>query len=110
MRYILVCLAVSGVVAAPVPAVAYSLIGAGTDSCGTWLSDHHHHGGDAAHQDEQWVVGFLSGIGFVGDRGDNPLNGLDAGAVWAWITNYCRANPLVGINDAAAAFYRAHPR
>ena len=109
MRYILVCLALSGLVGGAVPAGAYNLIGAGTDSCGTWLRDHHRHDTDAAHQDDQWVLGFLSGIGFVADKGDNPLNGVDADAVWAWIGNYCRANPLVSINGAATAFYKAHP-
>jgi muramidase (phage lysozyme) len=36
--------------------------------------------------------------------------GVDAEGVWAWIDNYCRANPIKNIGDAAAAFYLAHPR
>jgi hypothetical protein len=52
----------------------YSAIGLGNASCGTW---------GAARRDrratgyEQWVVGFLSGIGYEGATGGaDPLNGV----------------------------------
>jgi hypothetical protein len=98
----------TGLCEAP-PAAAYKLIGAGVDSCGTWTADRRLPQSFAAAQDEQWVLGFLAGIGFVGQGGDNPLDGLDADAVWAWFDNYCQANPLLHISQAAAAFYGAHP-
>jgi hypothetical protein len=60
--------------------------------------------------DENWVTGFLSGVGFVGEYGADPLNGMDADGVWAWIDNYCSANPIKDIADAAGQFYFAHPR
>lgn len=85
----------------------FQLIGSGLTSCGGWT---------AARRDrqaggyEQWIVGFLSGIGYQGDiEGANPLNGLDAYAVWAWTDNYCAAHPLETIFEAATAFSRAHP-
>ena len=40
----------------------------------------------------------------------NPLNGVDAQAVWAWVDNYCKANPLNLIENAGAAFVATHPR
>jgi hypothetical protein len=58
---------------------------------------------------EQWVLGFLSGIGFKGQAEDNPLQGTDNDGVFAWIDDYCRAHPVENISDAASAFYHAHP-
>jgi hypothetical protein len=60
-------------------------------------------------QEQAWVLGFLSGVGFVGDNGNNPLDGVDAYGVCGWIDNYCRANPIEMIAKAAAAFYFDHP-
>jgi hypothetical protein len=59
---------------------------------------------------ESWVMGFLSGIGFERSPEVEPLHGIDADGVWAWIDNYCQANPLKDIAVAAAAFRFAHPR
>jgi hypothetical protein len=53
--------------------------------------------------------GFLSGIGYEGDANLNPLNGMDAYGVWAWIDNYCQAHPIETIMEAAEAFASAHP-
>jgi hypothetical protein len=60
-------------------------------------------------EERGWLLGFLSGIGYVNRDGDDPLDGVDAEGVWAWIDNYCRSYPIQKIGDAAAAFYRAHP-
>jgi hypothetical protein len=88
-----------------------TIIGQGTASCGTWTS---------ARRDrealcyEQWVVGFLSGIGYMGliGGGENydPLQRMDADAVWAFVDNYCQANPLKTIKWAAVNFLLEHPR
>lgn len=110
MRIVLACLVVViGIISGLGAAAAYHQIGAGIDSCGTWTADRSNPRGVAALQDEQWVVGFLSGVGFVNQDGDDPLIGVDAEAVWAWIDNYCHANPLASIARAAAQFYMAHP-
>ena len=39
--------------------------------------------------DIAWVLGFLSGIGFKNENGDDPPNGTDAGGVFSWIDIYC---------------------
>jgi hypothetical protein len=76
----------------------YSAGGAGNSSCGTWTLD------------TQWLLGFLSGIGFLGKaEGLDPLNGVDAQAVLAWIDNWCHNHPLSPIADAGAAFKNVHP-
>jgi hypothetical protein len=95
---------------APIEAAGYDFIGAGVDSCGKWTAIRPNPYGPEARQAQQWILGFLSGIGYVNQGGDNPLHGVDALGVWAWIDNFCLANPLVPLNRAAAAFHAAHPR
>ena len=90
-------------------AQTYARIGAGTSSCGTWTAARRNMTG-ANVQNEAWVFGFLSGVGWVGQNGDNPLQGLDGNAVSAWVDNYCRSNPLKSIGEAAGALAFAHPR
>jgi hypothetical protein len=93
----------------------YTAIGAGLDSCGTWTSDRRSPWSADAMQEEQWVLGFLTAIGYTGNTNpgaegnQNPLKGMDANGVWAWIDNYCRVNPIERIEDAAAAFNNVHP-
>jgi hypothetical protein len=87
----------------------YNIIGPGASSCGTWTVDQRTNHG-LYHLDQAWVLGFLSGIGYMGGSNSNPLRGLDSDAVTAWIDNYCQAHPLEGIATAAAVFARVHPR
>ncbi len=109
MKLAIACLAaVTALATMPLSARAYYLIGAGTDSCGTWTADRSTHPSVRSTQDEQWVLGFLSSIGYF-DPGKDPLNGLDAEAVWAWIDNFCHIKPLSPIVEAAGAFAVAHP-
>ena len=85
-------------------------IGAGTASCGTWIEARRERISVGA---EQWIFGFLSGVGFMGigdARRINPLSGVDGKAVLAWIDNYCRAHPADNITTAGIAFMVAHPR
>lgn len=90
-------------------AQAYQLLGPGGASCGTWVADQRT-APSMYHLDEAWVLGFLSGAGDIGGPDLDPLRGLDAAAVAAWIDNYCQSHPLKKIVDAAAAFVAAHPR
>ncbi len=87
-----------------------TVLGFPNTSCGAWVT---YRGGNARVQAfylELWVLGFLSGIGYAGSgSGLNPLNGVDADGVSAWIDNYCQAHPLDRIVEAATAFVKAHP-
>jgi hypothetical protein len=88
----------------------FNSIGAGNYSCGTWTAERRDpYSRLGSFQDEQWVLGFLSGIGYMGAEA-NPLNGTDAQGVLAWIDNYCWVHPLEEISGAAKAFYSVHPR
>jgi hypothetical protein len=87
---------------------AATIIGAGPDSCAIWTADH-----QAARVgwvgDVEWVFGFLSGIGIGSSGAFDPLHGLDANAVVAWMDSYCLDHPFEQITDAGQAFVRAHP-
>lgn len=87
---------------------AFTYIGGGATSCATRSEERGNP--SAALQDEQWVLGFLSGIGYVAPGDIDPLKGLHARAVWSWVDVYCQAHPREDLFAAAAAFYRVHPR
>jgi hypothetical protein len=87
----------------------FHLIGVGLNSCGTWTANRAQPNSIGARLSEQWVVGFLFGAASLGPAVD-PMNNTDAEGVWAWIDNYCHANPLDTISIAAAHFTTAHPK
>jgi hypothetical protein len=107
MKRFFVCVTLAAVLMTDgtLEAEAYTSIGAGAESCGAWTSARH----TRSFQVMQWALGFLSGVGFVGRDSADPLRGMDAEGVWAWIDNYCQANPIKDVVDAAEAFYDAHP-
>ncbi len=72
-------------------------IGAGAESCGAWTANRAQ-GGWAAAQDEQWVLGFVSGHAVA--TGDDVLRRADAEGIWAETDNVCRRWPLKHIADA----------
>jgi len=86
---------------------AATIIGAGPDSCEIWTADHQAERVDWV-GDVEWVLGFLSGIGIGSSGVFDPLNGLEASAVVAWMDSYCLDHPLEQITDAGQAFVRAH--
>jgi hypothetical protein len=87
----------------------HTTIGVGASTCWRWTEDKRVGRYHDILQDHQWVLGFLSGIGFLG-AGYDPLNGLEADVVWAWVDKYCFAHPLVTIEGAAGQFIKEHPK
>ena len=68
-------------------------------------------GGRDARLDEQWILGFMSGVADgVLLHGFDPMRRIDANAVWSWMDNYCAAHPLDNFASAGHAFVREHPR
>jgi len=55
---------------------------------------------------ESWVLGYVSGLALGIDQ-PNLLRGRDGAALFAWIDNYCRQDPLKGVPDAATALFIA---
>jgi hypothetical protein len=83
----------------------YAVVGAGVaTSCGTWSANRRSNS-QIWYSQVQWVLGFLSGVGFQGinNGGYNPLHGLDGGAVAGWLDNYCRAHPLEQLAGASGS-------
>jgi hypothetical protein len=96
-----------GLISTSASAVEYTVMGHGSLTCEIWTAVRHE---QMASNPEQWVLGFLTGIGFESSTGRSPLHGIDGPAIWAWIDAYCRAHPLDHIDTAAASFAAAHPR
>jgi hypothetical protein len=93
----------------PGVATAYHLLGPGGASCVTWTADRRTNI-NLYQIDQAWVLGFLSGVGYMGNANLDPLQGLNFQAVTTWLDNYCQRYPLQGIEAAAKAFLTAHPR
>jgi len=110
MRIVLGCLVAVGVMTGSADAQTSRAIGAGIASCRTWAANRLYPGSGLALQDGQWILGFLSGVGWLGTPRLNPLDCMNAQAVFAWVETYCHANPLENIAHAGDAFVEAHPR
>lgn len=91
MKNILVCF-----IAAFLVQSVFAINVRGATSCGDWVQERQLKGSTTR---QTWVVGYLSGLAvgsevdFIGKK-DNP-------SLFLWIDNYCRANPLKDIDDAA---------
>jgi hypothetical protein len=76
----------------------YKGFGAGGKSCGAWTSEKANSPA-SSYQNQQWVLGFVSGAGWS----ENRSYEADADGMLGWIDNYCKENPLKDIGDTAAA-------
>lgn len=81
-------------------------MGAGTLSCGEWLrlrafvgQEGHPAELATAYQLHAWVDGFISGANI--GQPDLLASRPSSVAVYAWIDNYCRSNPLDNVAAAA---------
>lgn len=101
---------IAGTLAVSGRAAGYTSIGSGTTSCAAWVTARHSPAAPETAAREQWVVGFLSGIGSMVLGELDPLHGLDAGAVYGWVDRYCGDHPAETIETAARVFIQEHPR
>jgi hypothetical protein len=69
----------------------------GHNSCGEWLEERAASHGNQAY--EGWILGFLTGTNAFSD--EDFLEQTDSRSVWAWVDNYCRAQPLDSLATAA---------
>lgn len=75
----------------------YHVYGPGTYSCGTWVE--HRKTSNAWYQYAAWVSGFISGAGHSGEE----LKEVDERAIFVFVDNYCKQNPLNPIVEGAKA-------
>jgi hypothetical protein len=95
-------------------ATSFTELGAGEVSCRAWTTDHEQSDQQSRYnavQEEQWVVGFLTGVAATKageavtyDRGSDPLAGIDWDGVMKWISNCCATRPTNSIDSAAENF------
>ena len=83
----------------------------GATSCGRWVEyEAKGNQNTEINFSRTWVVGYLSGLASASQKefwggGQSGVNNLDTASVFLWIDNYCRANPLKDIDDAAMALF-----
>lgn len=97
----------------------YSIIGAGSASCGAFLAgyDDYRRGHDQTQffAEIQWVEGALSAINGIEQamlakgasaairKRSDLLAGVDVDAIETWLATYCQAHPLDNVSTAATA-------
>ena len=74
-------------------AEAYTLLGSGAISCGTWIKERQTFMNTV---NGSWVLGYLTKV----NREKGLTLTIDANGLFAWIDNYCRVNPLKQLEDA----------
>ena len=80
----------------------YNITGAGTKSCGYWTSERQKKG-----LVEKvllgWGDGYLTAYNRYVHTGTDVAQGTDGPGMWAWIDNFCQANPTEAIAAAMDA-------
>jgi hypothetical protein len=85
-------------------AVVYGL---GLASCGQWTAERSKRSGispgiSGSLAYESWLAGYMTGMSIFHAASGTPLKRSDVVAMSAWIDNYCAANPLKQVADAAS--------
>lgn len=110
------------------PAVAenaqgnYTVLGAGTISCGGWIANRRYDPGLSPFvpnqqsvdilNDEAWVQGNVTAYNRSVWKGQNVASETDANGMYAWIDSYCAAHPtdnLAGSVEALINFLSKSP-
>ncbi|MCG3773371.1 MAG: hypothetical protein JW395_0177 [Nitrospira sp.] len=81
----------------------YTTYGVGTQSCGKWLEARRDTDRNLQYTFGSWVRGWLSAAGYYG----TVLKKTDTAAIDAWVDNFCSANPLLDMDDAARGLVTA---
>jgi hypothetical protein len=68
----------------------------GVRSCGEWFSNKRSPLLKAAQED--WLLGYLSGLASVTAK--DFITGTDNASIFLWTDNFCKSNPLSGVDDA----------
>jgi hypothetical protein len=85
---------------------AHQIVGPGTESRGKWLKLPENDIEKNAYI--TWVQGFLSAAKLLAI--DELLKQTDPAAIFAWMDNYCRQNPLHDLNSATMSLIIEFPK
>jgi hypothetical protein len=69
-------------------------------SCGEWIV-HREKSDTLALGNASWLLGYLSGI--AAGSGKDALAATENSAIYKWMDNYCRANPLRDVSSGGNA-------
>lgn len=90
--------------AASVPASAANAQGEAparnAPSCGEWIV-HREKSDTLALGNASWLLGYVAGLAVASGR--DYLSGTDNSAIYKWMDNYCRANPLKDVGSGGNA-------
>jgi hypothetical protein len=77
-------------------------IGYADQSCGFWTKERSKRTSFDKIGMQSWATGYLSGANAVSKAASNSdfLKGVDGDAVWAWLDNNCKRNPLEKFPEA----------
>ena len=76
--------------------LAFAASGAGNGSCATWVENRKTN--NEWHETEQWVEGYQAG---TADSMSIDLKNSGSDVILVWLDNYCQANPVDSVLDAA---------
>jgi hypothetical protein len=104
--FLIALLALAAASAEPARTPRLTVVGAGAGvSCAEWVA-----AGRSDPELEQWAFGFASAVaaGAQLRRGGDPLSGLDADAIHAWLAGHCRGRPDEALGAALVRMVFAH--
>jgi hypothetical protein len=83
-------------------AAAFHVLGAGVDSCGSYLNYRQIPDAEAVTMNTlAWLEGYLTAYNkYVAKGGDVLAGKFDVNSIQDWLDNYCKANPSDDINTA----------
>jgi hypothetical protein len=93
---------IAGLVCLSTAAEATPILGSGAASCGTWNADRQRNQ-TLSQQSQAWVLGFVTAYNVYKRSTSNMSIPSDTRRLMVWVDNYCDANPLKDIVDAAKA-------
>jgi hypothetical protein len=99
MRLLLLTMLLTAL-ASPAVSAMKKGFGDGNLSCGAWTQERQSSSQSSSSHVRQWVLGYVSGANYWNEYQDF-LGPVDAPAIYAWIDNYCRSNPLEKLIVAA---------
>ncbi len=91
---------IAGLVGVSTLAEATPILGSGAASCGTWNADRQRNQ-PLSQQSQAWVLGFVTAYNVYQRSAGNMSIPTDTRRLMVWVDNYCDANPLKDIVDAA---------
>ena len=82
---------------------ATMILGSGAASCVTWNGDRQRNE-SRSQLNQAWVLGFVTAYNQYKPSPQDPMSKpADSKSLMVWVDNYCDANPLKDIFDAAKA-------